>query len=154
MATEGASFTDHLGIIEYKNQPYFFYHNGALAGGSGYTRSFAVESFNYNSDGTIPPLLRMLYAGPKQIDTLNPYVRVEAETMAWPQGIETEVISGGLAVSFINNNDYIKVKSVGFGNGASSFTALVASGSSGGKIELRLDSNSGTLVGTCTVSGT
>jgi hypothetical protein len=59
-----------------------------------------------------------------------------------------------MAVSFINNGDYIKVKGVAFGTGAKSFTARVSSATSGGKIELRLGSTSGTLVGTCNVPGT
>ena len=54
----------------------------------------------------------------------------------------------------IENGDYIKVKGVDFGSGATSFEARVASATSGGNIELRLDSPTGTLVGTCAVSGT
>lgn len=154
MATAGRSFTNHPGVVDYKNGSYFFYHNGALDGGSGYTRSVAVEKFEYNADGTIPTL-RMTNNGAPQIGTLDPYTRQEAETIAWSQGVETEVCSeGGINVYSINNGDYIKVKGVAFGNGAASFSARVASASSGGKIELRLDSVSGTLVGTCNVSGT
>lgn len=154
MATEGKSFTNHPGIIDFNNASYFFYHNGALTGGSGYTRSVAVERFGYNSDNTIP-IIRMSTGGPSQVGTLNPYVRQEAETMAWSSGIKTEVCTeGGIDVSQINNGDYIKVKGVAFGAGAKSFTARVASATSGGKVELRLGSATGTLVGTCTVSGT
>lgn len=154
MPTEGRSFTNHPGIIDYKNSSYFFYHNGALPGGSGYTRSVAVERFAYNADGTIPRMT-MSAAGAPQVGTLDPYVRQEGETMAWASGVETEVCSeGGLNVAWINNGDYIKVKGVAFGAGASSFTARVASATSGGKIELRLGSETGTLVGTCTVAGT
>lgn len=156
MATEGSSFTNHPGIIDYKGNSYFFYHNGALPGGGGYGRSVSVERFVYNSDGTIPTI-RMSSTGVPQVENLNPYIRQEAETIAWTGGVETETCSeGGMAVSFIANGDYIKVKGVAFGNspGARSFTARVASATSGGKIELRLDSTSGTLVGTCTVPGT
>src|SRR5690349_14191954 len=39
MAAAGASFTNHPGMVDYKNGSYFFYHNGALPGGSGYQRS-------------------------------------------------------------------------------------------------------------------
>ncbi|MGW5581456.1 carbohydrate-binding protein, partial [Micromonospora chokoriensis] len=77
------------------------------------------------------------------------------ETIAWGSGIETEVSSeGGMNVGWIENGDYIKVKGVAFGAGATSFTARVASGASGGRIEVRLDSASGPVVGTCTVGGT
>ena len=86
---------------------------------------------------------------------LNPYVRQEAETIAWGSGIETEPASeGGMSVGFIDNGDYIKVKGVAFDTGASSFSARVASAASGGRIEVRLDSATGTLVGTCNVAGT
>ena len=44
--------------------------------------------------------------------------------------------------------------SIDFGGGATGFQARVASGTSGGNIEIRLDSTSGTLVGTCAVAGT
>ena len=154
MPTQGGSFTNHEGIIDFSGNSYFFYHNGALPGGGGYDRSVAVEQFVYNSDGTIPTI-EMTTAGPAQIGTLNPYVRQEAETIAWESGVQTEVCSeGGIDVSDINNGDYIKVQGVAFGTGATSFSARVASDASGGKIELRLGSVTGTLVGTCTVSNT
>lgn len=154
MATSGRSFTNHPAIIDFAGGSYFFYHNGALNGGNGYQRSVAVEKFNYNSDGSIPTIA-MTPNGAPQVGTLNPYVRVEAETIAWCSGVKTETASeGGMAVSFIENGDYIKVKGVAFGSGANSFSARVSSATSGGKIELRLGSATGTLVGTCSVPGT
>jgi arabinoxylan arabinofuranohydrolase len=155
MATAGKSFTNHPGIIDYQGNSYFFYHNGALPGGSGYTRSVAVEQFHYNSDGTIPTIT-MSTTGPTQIGTLNPYVQVEAETMAWSSGVQTGASSeGGIALTYLNNGDYVKIRGVAFGtSGAQSFSARVSSASSGGKIEVRLGSATGTLVGTCTVAGT
>lgn len=56
MAPTGTSGTNHQAIIEYKGQPYFIYHNGALPTGGDYRRSVAIEKFNYNADGTIPVL--------------------------------------------------------------------------------------------------
>ncbi|KEY67778.1 hypothetical protein S7711_04096 [Stachybotrys chartarum IBT 7711] len=154
MATAGTSFTNHAGIVDYRGNSYFFYHNGALPGGGGYTRSVCVERFVYNSDGSIPTI-QMTSGGPPQIGTLDPYVRQEAETAAWSQGVETEVCSeGGMDVSYINNGDYIKVEGVAFGTGARSFSARVSSATSGGRIEIRLGSATGTLVGTCDVTGT
>ncbi|KAF3384349.1 Arabinoxylan arabinofuranohydrolase [Penicillium rolfsii] len=154
MPTQGTSFTNHPGIIDFGGRSYFFYHNGALPGGSGYTRSVAVEEFTYNSDGTIPQIT-MTTEGPRQIGTLDPYSRQEAETIAWSSGIDIESRSdGGLHVAFINSGDYIKVKGVAFGNGASGFSAQVASATNGGSIELRLDSKDGTVIGTCSVPAT
>ncbi|MDG4840305.1 family 43 glycosylhydrolase [Micromonospora sp. WMMD967] len=154
MPRQGASFTNHAGVIDFQGGSYFFYHNGALPGGGGFTRSVAVEKFTYNSNGTFPTI-NMTTTGAPQVGTLNPYVRQEAETIAWGSGIETEASSeGGMNVGWIENGDYIKVKGVAFGTGATTFTARVASGASGGRIEVRLDSASGPVVGTCTVGGT
>ena len=82
MPTQGGSFTNHAGVIDFNGGSYFFYHNGALPGGGGFTRSVAVEKFTYNADGTIPTI-NMTTAGAPQVGTLNPYVRQEAETIAW-----------------------------------------------------------------------
>lgn len=154
MPTEGSSFTNHPGVIDFQGSSYLFYHNGALPGGGGYDRSICVERFTYGTNGSIPTI-HMTKDGAPQVGTLNPYVRQEAETIAWSSGVQTEACSeGGMDVSSIDNGDYIKVKGVAFGSGAKTFTARVASAASGGKIELRLGSATGTLVGTLTVPGT
>ncbi|KAL7941026.1 alpha-L-arabinofuranosidase 3 [Trichoderma barbatum] len=154
MSTQGSSFTNHPGVIDYKGNSYFFYHNGALPGGGGFERSVAVEKFVYNSDGSIPQM-NMTSPGAPRIDTLSPYQRQEAELIAFSSGVSTEVCSeGGLDVCNINNGDYVKVEGVNFANGAKSFIARVASATNGGNIELRLDNVHGTLVGTCAVHNT
>lgn len=154
MPTQGSSFTNHPGVIDYKGGSYFFYHNGALPGGGGFTRSVAVEQFTYNADGTFP-IIDMTAEGAPQNGTLDPYVRQEAETIAWASGVETEPSSeGGMNVGWIEDGDWIKVEGVDFGPGASAFDARVASAGSGGGIELRLNGPDGHLVGTCQVPGT
>nr|WP_169732007.1 family 43 glycosylhydrolase [Glycomyces arizonensis] len=154
MPTQGSSFTNHPGVIDYKGNSYFFYHNGALPGGGGFTRSVAVEQFEYNADGTFPTI-GMTTAGAPQTDPLDPYVRQEAETIAWSSGIETEPSSaGGMNVGWIENGDYIKAEGVDFASGAATFDVSAASDGAGGTIELRLDGPSGALVGTCDVPNT
>jgi hypothetical protein len=56
-------------------------------------------------------------------------------------------------LSSINNGDYIKVRNVDFLDGVTSFEARVSAASDNAKIELRLDSQTGTLLGTCDVAG-
>jgi hypothetical protein len=150
---KGGAFTNHPGIIDYKGKSYFFYHNGALPGGGGFNRSVGVEEFKYNPDGTIPRINPTI-AGVSSASNLNPYKWVEAETIAWELGIETMLdSSNGIYVTDIDNNDYIKVRSVDFGKGAKSFEANVASVADG-TIEIRLDSLTGTLIGSCNVKST
>jgi hypothetical protein len=156
MPAEGKSWTNHPAVAHYKDKSYFVYHNGALPGGGDGQRSVCVEEFTYNADGTIPKIT-MTKTGPKQIGTLNPFQTTQAETIAFSAGLKTEKCNdtgGGMDVTSINNGDYIKVNGVNFGSGATSFEARVASATSGGSIEIRLDSLTGTLVGTCPVQGT
>jgi hypothetical protein len=147
--------TNHPGVVDYKGHSYFFYHNGALSGNDSFKRSVCVEEFTYGADGSIPRL-NMTSNGPEGIATLDPYQQVEAETIAWSSGLKTEVCTdngGGMNVTSINNGDYIKVRDVDFRSGISSFDARVSSSGSNANIELRLDSQNGTLLGTCDVSG-
>ncbi|WP_152344620.1 carbohydrate-binding protein, partial [Mycobacterium tuberculosis] len=72
-------------------------------------------------------------------------------------GLETENCSdtgGGLNIGYIQNEDYAVYAGLDFGSGATGFSARVASATSGGTIEIRLDSIDGPLVGTCVVPGT
>ncbi|WP_224362371.1 carbohydrate-binding protein [Hyalangium versicolor] len=70
-------------------------------------------------------------------------------------GTQLEAASeGGQDVAYIDNGDYIAFTNIDFGSGANTFEARVASAASGGNIEVRLDSVTGTLAGTCSVPGT
>ena len=132
---DGGAFTNHPGYIEFKGKSYLFYHNAALSGGGGFKRSVCIEPFTFNADGSIP-LIAPTKDGVKESATnLNPFVRVEAETIGWEEGIETAKDEKvGVYVTDISNGDYIKVRSVDFGKGAKSFEANVASAIDGGSI--------------------
>lgn len=149
-------FTNHTGVIDYQGHSYFFYHKVGLEGGGTFDRSVSVEEFSYNPDGSFPEI-KMSDNGPEQIAALNPYNRVEAETMSWSSGIKTEPIEVGTqAIGFIESGDYVKVSGVDFGEtGASAFYASVSSNGAGGTIELHLDAVNGPIIGTvdCPVTG-
>jgi GH43 family beta-xylosidase len=150
----GNCYTNHAGVVDYKGNSYIFYHNNTLSKSGSFTRSVCLEQFEYTENGTIPTI-KMTTAGPSQIGHLNPYDTVQAETICWESGVETGICSeGGFEVDSIHNGDYIKVKGVNFTEGAKSFTARVASKAGGSTIELRLDSLTGTLIGSCTVGAT
>ncbi|BCJ94205.1 endo-1,4-beta-xylanase [Anaerocolumna cellulosilytica] len=155
MPTEGGSFTNHPGIIDFKGNSYFFYHNGALAGGGGFTRSVCVEQFQYNADGTFP-MLHMTEEGVTPVGTINPYIRNEAETIAWEQGIKTEPCTqGGMNICHIDDGDFIKISNVDFGTyGPKSFRACVSCSSNGGTMKIHMDSLDGILLGEITATNT
>ncbi len=149
------SFTNHCGVADYKGHSYFFYHTGKLPGGGGFGRSVAVEEFKYNADGSFPTILPT-DEGVKPIATFNPYRKVEAETMAFSKGVKTEQNDQvGVYVTSIHNGDYIKLQNVAFDKKMPrTFTARVASGLHGGRIEIRIDSLAGQLLGTLEVPAT
>lgn len=81
--------------------------------------------------------------------------RIEAETFNAALGAKAETnssLSGTGNVGYIQNNTWIKFTGHVFNQYDSSFT-VAASGTTGGTIEFRLDSITGTLIGTATVSG-
>lgn len=151
---QGGAFTNHSGIIEFKGRSFFFYHNGRLPGGGGYTRSTAVEEFTWNEDGTIP-FMKMTDIGiEKPIHYLDPFKRVEAETKAFSYGLDAGKNNNGVYITKIHNNDYIKVRCVDFGEmGGDFFTANVSS-KNNASIEIHLDKQDGELIGTLNVENT
>lgn len=149
------AFTNHSGIIDYKGNSYFFYHSESLAGGAGFRRSVCLEQFKYNTDGSIPAIVPTSEGVKESVAKLNPYKRTEAETIGWSEGLKTASDnSKGVYVTNINNGDYIKVRSVDFAKGSKTFEAAVSSASKGGKIEIRLNSKDGELLGTLDVNNT
>ncbi len=151
---------NHPGIIEFKGNSYVFGFNWRLqekrtGARNKEMRSVSVEKLTYKADGTIPKLPFWSETGPEQVGTLDPYTKTEAETIAWAWDVRTETCSeGGIDVTSIENGDYIKVKGVDFGDGAASLEVRVASTASNSKIEVRLDSQTGKLVGTCAITST
>lgn len=153
------SNNNHHAIVEYKGNWYVVYHNRTVAKQRGldpvYQRNVCIDQMFYNADGTIKQVVPTV-DGLKQLKYVDPYTKNLAVTMHKESGIETEECSeGGRNVAFIENGDWIQVKGVDFGNvGPTSFEARVASATNGGNIEIRLDSPTGTLIGTCKVEGT
>lgn len=165
---ETQSFTNHAGICDFKGHSYFFYHTGNLPGGGGFGRSVAVEEFKYNADGTIPQILPTR-TGVAPIGTLNPYQRVQGETMAYSMGVRTEwTDTEGVFVSDIHHGDWIRLSEVDFGQEGQwpkgtpfsgkplrlQLKARVSSGMVGGTMEMRLDSLRGQVIATIEVGGT
>lgn len=170
MAQDNAtqSFTNHSGIVDFKGHSYFFYHTGNLPGGGGFARSASVEEFKYNADGSIPTI-KPTRTGVEPIGTLNPYQRVEGETMAYSMGIRTEWTDvDGVFASDIHHGDWIRLSEVDFGSNGQApagtpfsgklenmqVKARVSSGMVGGTMEMRLDSLQGKVFAKIEVGAT
>lgn len=149
---------NHQAVFQFNGEWYQMYHNRIVAMENGidpvYHRNLAIDKFVHNGDGTIQRMVNTV-DGLDQVGNLNPFERVEAETMSDQDGIDTEPSTqGGFNLAFIDNNDWIMVEGVDFETGASSIAASVASDKTGGSIEVRLGSPTGTIVGTLTVPNT
>nr|WP_320058160.1 glycoside hydrolase family 43 protein [uncultured Bacteroides sp.] len=170
MEGDKRSSGNHPGIIDYKGKSYVFGFNYAILKqtmSKHYERrSICLENLRYNTDGSIQKLPFWSNTGVKQLDTVNPYNRIEAETMAFSEGLKTELttewernvswdkgkkIADRLFVSSIHNGDYIKVQGVDFSKGATSIDVSVAS-LYGGKIEIHTDKIDGPIIGTVNIN--
>ena len=126
-------------------------------------RTWIPNSHLIRSDGSERPALTWL----KQymanvpnnpdtpVDPRSAFSKLEAESYNEQSGIQNVACDEGTeAVGYTENGDYAVYKNIDFEDGAASFQARVSSATNGGKIEIRLDSATGTLIGTCSVAGT
>ena len=163
---------NHPGIVDYKGHSYVFGQNYDLMHLETFVhherRSVSAQEITYNADGTIQEIPYWLDQQPmKQLHWLNPYQRVEAETMAWGFGLKsakmgienvvadmpTSTGKKNMYIFDINDGEYIKLRGVDFGKGAKQFN-IIAAATGGCTISLRLDSADGPVVGTVTIGKT
>ena len=157
MAPTDKSRGNHPGIMDYKGKSYVFGLNYDLMHSQGIMehherRSVSVAEMHYRKDGTIEEVPYWTKEGVAQLGNLNPYKRVEAETMAWSKGVKTENMNNRVAVNDINNGDYIMLKGVNFGKGAKNIS-INAAPLNGGTVEIRIDNINGRSLGTCKIAG-
>jgi hypothetical protein len=166
---------NHPGIVDYKGHSYVFGQNYDLMHLETFKhherRSVSAQEIHYNADGTIQEIPYWLDQAPmKQLHWLNPYQRVEAETMAWGFGLKsakmgienTGVVKDmpestgkkNMYIFDIDDDEYIRLRGVDFGTkGARSF-AITAAATGRCDVSLRLDSPSGETIGTAVITGT
>jgi arabinoxylan arabinofuranohydrolase len=151
-------------IFSFKNKWHIAYHAQTLGKALGRVKGYRSPHINrlfYENDGRIMPVDADMKGAPLG-ETLNPYVRTEAETFAWRAGIRTAAKKGAgsenapdMFVTHIRNGDWLAVANADFGDkGASGFTARVSS-LTGGEIEIRADNPvDGEIIGTLAVGST
>lgn len=119
-----------------------------------YVRLFINIATQDNSGGARIPELELW--GEAKVDIpKSAFTKIEAEAFNGQSGIQNVTCDEGTeAVGYTENGDYAVYKSIDFDSGAAGFNARVSSATSGGNIELRLDSSTGPLIGTCAVPAT
>ena len=168
---------NHPGICDYMGHSYVFGQNYDLMHLETFEhherRSVSATEITYNADGTIQEVPYWLDQKPmNQLHWLNPYQRVEAETMNWGYGLKsskmgiqnTGVVKDmpestgkrNMYIYDINDGEYIRLRGVDFGSKGAKQFAITASAAikAGCTITLRLNSNKGPVVGTLNVKST
>ena len=167
---------NHPGICDYKGHSYAFGQNYDLMHLETFEhherRSVSATEITYNADGTIQEVPYWLDQKPmNQLHWLNPYQRVEAETMNWGYGLKsskmgiqnTGVVKDmpestgkrNMYVFDINNGEYIRLRGVDFGKGAKQFAIIASAAAKAGcTITLRLNSNKGPVIGSLNIKST
>jgi hypothetical protein len=165
---------NHPGIADFKGHSYLFGQDYDLMHLETFIhherRSVNGAEIFYNADGTIRETPYWLDLEPmQQLQWLNPYQRVEAETMAWgfglksaKMGIENTGVVADMPASTgrknmyifdIDDGEYIRLRGVDFGKSAKSF-ALTAAATGTTTVTLRLDSSNGAIIGTVVIKST
>ena len=165
---------NHPGICDYKGHSYIFGQDYDLMHLETYVhherRSVSATEIIYNADGTIREVPYWLDQKPlAQLHWLNPYQRVEAETMAWgyglksaKMGIENTGVVKDMPVSTgkknmyvfdLNDGEYIRLRGVDFAQGASLFS-ITAAATGSATVTLRLDSRDGEVIGMVEITST
>lgn len=158
----GAGGNNHQSVFELNGEHYFTYHaqtlNRRITGGAtqGF-RSPHIAKLEFNADGTVKEVLGT-FDGVEQIRHLDPYRVIEAETIAWQQGLATKRLNAPndvpqLALHDVDNGDWTSLSSADFGSGAIGVSARVKPLVAGGSIQVRLDDRTGPVVATIPVDG-
>ena len=163
---------NHPGIVDYKGHSYVFGQNYDLMHLDTFIhherRSVSATEINYLPDGTIAEVPYWLDQQPmKQLHWLNPYQRVEAETMAWGYGLKTAKMGientgvvekmpfstgkKNMYVTNIDNGEYIRLRGVDFGAVGAKQFILSAAATGSCTVTLRLDSADGPVIGMATI---
>ena len=147
----GGGGNNHHSIFEFNGELYIAYHtrsvDSQVFGKSRNYRSTHIDKLTVNADGTInkgtPTMI-----GVEQLDKLNPYVTVQAENIFRQYGIN---VSGlGNTVVNASSGSFIGVKGADFSKGLSTITVR-AKAESDTKIDVRVGSERGTVIGTIDV---
>ena len=166
---------NHPGIVDYKGHSYVFGQNYDLMHLETFKhherRSVSAQEITYHADGTIQEIPYWLDQEPmKQLHWLNPYKRVEAETMAWGFGLKsakmgienTGVVKDmpestgkrNMYIFDLDDGEYIRLRGVDFGEKGAKQFSITAASEGNATVTLRLDRAKGPVIGTLTIGKT
>jgi hypothetical protein len=158
--------TIHAGAVFFRNRWLVFYHTGGAEFGgtinTGTKRVTGVEYMDFKTSAspwTIPAVQKTLrgVGTPMSYDT----IQIDRHSPSGISAARVSVVGGneprGWMLSGISNNGYVRYNDVDFSStnkSAGEIRMRVASVSAGGSIEVRVDNQTGPLLGTVAVPAT
>lgn len=143
---------NHHSLVYFKDKYYLLYHcRQAEIRMRGRTDNYRSTQIDYATVNGTQISVKGTMKGVDQVETLNPYETVQAETMAQQAGIQIKGL-GDTVVTDIQKGDWIKVKGVNFDKGCKAITVR-ASSSKGGVIKVTTGSPSGEAFAYIEVNG-
>lgn len=142
----GGGGNNHHSIVELNGKYYLFYHARAVEQKMGINLNYRSTQVNELtvSNGKLQAVTGTMN-GISQLNQLNPYKKIQAETIYRQAGINVRNL-GDTIVTDIQKGDWIGVSGANFSNGASKITVNVSS-ANGGAIKVCTGSENGTTVG-------
>ncbi|MBU2950874.1 family 43 glycosylhydrolase [Tamlana agarivorans] len=177
LAPNSPESPNHTSVIAFNNEWYLFYHRGDVNHGNRYKRSVCFDKMTFRADGTVEPITYTLDADVEITAPVYPprvkkekvetnigaseqpdgYLRYEGESYS-------EKSKGSMKASAENqkkfaplkNGDWLQFSDLTFGKSPKPFTFRIrlSAKNAGGSIVLRINSESGTVIGSIPVTST
>jgi len=175
LAPNSPESPNHTSVIEFDKQWYLFYHRGDVNNGNRFKRSVCFDKITFRKDGTIEPVVYILdndveitvptyekrsRKGKKTISNIGENIRYEAENFTAQSGdIKVEKLAetdNSAVLMHITTDAWLSYKDIEFGKSAEPFTFRVniSSLKEGGKIVVRVNSSTGTVLKTISIPST
>lgn len=142
-------WTNHQSIVEYKGQWYLFYHDKDLSPDFDKNRSIRADKLFFNADGTIqkviPTLRGVGIADAKSQLQIDRYSAISKEGVA-VSFLDAKNKFGGWKVALEGKDAWVRFDAVDFGKKAPKTVNAKALSSTGGRLEVHLDTADGPLL--------
>lgn len=138
---QGSGGNNHHAAFKFKDKWYIAYHalllqmkDSRLGGKDLGYRSTNIDYLSVDESTATFNKAKGTRSGVDQVQYVNPFDKVEAETMAWMAGIDTKNGGSNMLVTTGGAGNWTGVAGVDFGEGASIISAYVSSKKEGAKI--------------------
>ncbi len=160
----GVGGNNHHATFVFNDKSYFIYHaqtvSKALGVERGY-RSTHIDEIALDEEGKIKEI-KGTYEGIPQLMTMDPYQRIEAETIAWNAGVKAADTGRpgnlfedyNMVLTDLQEGDWTSISQLDFGSKGADKITVAAGSKDGGTIEVRVGYPEGKKIGEIEIPST